>query len=162
MYWQWYRHPDLGHPHQNQNDPNAQQQPAPDTNQDNANNQKRGPGLEYDSVRKYNLYKEFMKLRTAVDGYITKLEACISDDPRSNQVIKMATERFRELYDLITDYMMMKFELCTYIQNLLFYQRQVATVQLLFALLKETSQIQKSEEEKEAKDAKKKQRRITR
>ena len=145
-------------PDQNQNDPNAQQ-PAPDTNQDNANNQKRGPGLEYDSVRKYNLYKEFMKLRTAVDGYITKLEACISDDPRSNQVIKTATERFRELYDLITDYMMMKFELCTYIQNLLFYQRQVATVQLLFALLKETSQIQKSEEEK---DAKKKPRRITR
>ena len=137
-------------PANNQNDPNTQQQqqPAPDTNQDNANNQKRGPGLEYDSVRKYNLYKEFMKLRTAVDGYITKLEACISDDPRSNQVIKTATEKFRELYDLITDYMMMKFELCTYIQNLLFYQRQVATVQLLFALLKETSQMQKSEEEK--------------
>ena len=115
--------------------------------------------MEYDSVRKYNLYKEFMKLRTAVDGYITKLEACISDDPRSNQVIKTATEKFRELYDLITDYMMMKFELCTYIQNLLFYQRQVATVQLLFALLKETSQMQKSEEEKETK---KKPRRITR
>lgn len=136
----------------NQNDPNAQQQPAtPDANQDNANTQKRGPGLEYDSVRKYNLYKEFMKLRTAVDGYITKLEACISDDPRSNQVIKTATTKFRELYDLITDYMMMKYELCTYIQNLLFYQRQVATVQLIFALLKETNQMQKSEEELERK-----------
>lgn len=136
----------------NQNDPNAQQQPAtPDANQDNANAQKRGPGLEYDSVRKYNLYKEFMKLRTAVDGYITKLEACISDDPRSNQVIKTATTKFRELYDLITDYMMMKYELCTYIQNLLFYQRQVATVQLIFALLKETNQMQKSEEEREQK-----------
>ena len=136
----------------NQNDPNAQQQPAaPDANQDNANTQKRGPGLEYDSVRKYNLYKEFMKLRTAVDGYITKLEACISDDPRSNQVIKTATTKFRELYDLITDYMMMKYELCTYIQNLLFYQRQVATVQLIFALLKETNQMQKSEEEREQK-----------
>lgn len=136
----------------NQNDPNAQQQPStPDANQDNANTQKRGPGLEYDSVRKYNLYKEFMKLRTAVDGYITKLEACISDDPRSNQVIKTATTKFRELYDLITDYMMMKYELCTYIQNLLFYQRQVATVQLIFALLKETNQMQKSEEEREQK-----------
>ena len=46
---------------------------------------------------------------------------------------------------------MMKYELCTYIQNLLFYQRQVATVQLIFALLKETNQMQKSEEEREPK-----------
>ena len=134
----------------NQNNQNAQQ-PAPDANQDNANTQKRGPGLEYDSVRKYNLYKEFVKLRTSIDNYITKLEACISDDPKWNQAIKTATTKFRELYDLITDYMMMKYELCTYIQNLLFYQRQIATVQLIFALLKETSQIQKSEEERETK-----------
>ena len=143
----------------NPNDPNAQQGQQ-GTNQDNTNNQKRGPGLEYDSVRKYNLYKEYAKLRTAIDGYITKLEACISDDPRSNQAIKTATTKFRELYELITDYMMMKFELCTYIQNLLFYQRQITTVQLIFTLLKETSIMQQKDSEKESNS--KKTRRFTR
>lgn len=120
-----------------------------DANQVNDGNQKRGPGLEYDSVRKYNLYKEFARLRTAIDSYITKLESCISDDPESNHVIKICTTKFREMYDLITDYMMMKFELCTYIQNLLFYQRQIATVHLIFKLLEEANKGQKSDKEKD-------------
>lgn len=128
-------------------DPNTQQQ-GTDANQTDANNQNRGPGLEFDSVRKYNLYKEYVKLRTAIDNYITKLESCISDDPRSNQVIKTSTMKFRELYDLITDYMMMKFEICSYIQNLLFYQRQVATVQLIFTMLQETNRMQDKDERK--------------
>ena len=97
--------------------------------------QEKGPGLEYDSVRQYNLFKEFMKLRTAVDTYITKLEGCISDDPESNLIIKKATTKFRDVYALITDYMLMKFELCTYVQNLLFFEKQVATVTLIFRLL---------------------------
>ena len=127
---------------------NAQSPTEGDTNQVNDDNQKRGPGLEYDSVRKYNLYKEFARLRTAIDSYISKLESCISDDPESNHVIKICTTKFREMYDLITDYMMMKFELCTYIQNLLFYQRQIATVHLIFTLLQEANKGQKSEKEK--------------
>lgn len=125
------------------------QAPSEDAIQDNGDNQKRGPGLEYDSVRKYNLYKEFARLRMAIDSYITKLESCISDDPVSNHVIKICTTKFREMYDLITDYMMMKFELCTYIQNLLFYQRQITTVHLIFKLLKEVNQVQKSDEKKD-------------
>ena len=125
------------------------QAPSEDTTQDNSDNQKRGPGLEYDSVRKYNLYKEFARLRMAIDSYITKLESCISDDPESNHVIKICTTKFREMYDLITDYMMMKFELCTYIQNLLFYQRQITTVHLIFKLLKEVNRVQKSDEKKD-------------
>ena len=47
-------------------DSNAQSPTEGDTNQVNDGNQKRGPGLEYDSVRKYNLYKEFARLRTAI------------------------------------------------------------------------------------------------
>lgn len=125
------------------------QAPSEDATQDNGDNQKRGPGLEYDSVRKYNLYKEFARLRMAIDSYITKLESCISDDPESNHVIKICTTKFREMYDLITDYMMMKFELCTYIQNLLFYQRQITTVHLIFKLLKEVNRVQKSDEKKD-------------
>lgn len=105
------------------------------TGQDNQGEQD-GPGLEYDSVRQYNLFKEFMKLRTALDTYITKLEGCISDDPESNLIIKKATSKFRDVYTLVTDYMLMKFELCTYVQNLLFFEKQVATTTLIFKLLR--------------------------
>lgn len=122
------------------------QQPQQGTNQQQ--DQGRGPGLEYDSMRKYNLYKEFMKLRTSIDTYITKLDACISDDPESNQIIKIASSKFHDLYDLITDYMTMKYEICTYIQNLLFYQRVVASVHLVFKLLKTSNELVSGNEKK--------------
>ena len=97
--------------------------------------------MEYDSVRKYNLYKEFSRLRSSVSTYIAKLESCISDDQDSNQIIKECTRRFREIHDLITDYMMMKYELCNYVQNLLFYQKMIATVQMVFKLLKTANRL---------------------
>lgn len=116
------------------------------TNTDNTSeDENRGPGLEYDSVRKYNLYKEFAKLRASLGTYIDKLESCISDDVDSNQIIKEATKRFHEIYDLVTDYMMMKFELCNYVQNLLFYQKIVASIQMIFKLLKTTNKIYRKE-----------------
>lgn len=103
--------------------------------------EEKGPGLEYDSVRQYNLFKEFMKLRNAIDTYITKLEGYISDEPGSNLIIKKATTKFRDLYSLITDYMLMKFELCTYVQNMLFFEKQVASVTLIFKLLRTTDEL---------------------
>ena len=121
-----------------------------DTTQDSdadstTGDENRGPGLEYDSVRKYNLYKEFARLRASLDTYIDKLESCISDDVTSNQIIKEATKRFHEIYDLITDYMIMKYELCNYVQNLLFYQKMVASIQMIFKLLKTTNTIYRKE-----------------
>lgn len=111
------------------------------TTGDNNQGEQDGPGLEYDSVRQYNLFKEFMKLRTALDTYITKLEGCISDDPESNLIIKKATSKFRDVYTLVTDYMLMKFELCTYVQNLLFFEKQVATTTLIFKLLRTADEL---------------------
>ena len=124
-------------------------------NQENSgNNEEKGPGLEYDSVRQYNLFKEFMKLRSSIDTYITKLESCISDDAESNLIIKNATSKFRDIYNLVTDYMMMKFELCTYVQNLLFFERQVATVNLVFKLLRTADDLYGKEKDRRSRSQK--------
>ena len=107
-----------------------------DRNQDgNQNDNQKGPGLEYDSTRKYNLFKEYMSLYNAIDNYISKLEDSISDDPITNQGIKLAVSKLREIKDLTYDYMMIKFEICTYVQSLLFYQNLVVSVQLVFKLI---------------------------
>lgn len=106
-----------------------------DNNADDKSTNQR-PGIDFDSMRKYNLYKEYSRLRNTVNTYIEKLEASMSDDYESNQVLKTATEKMREVYDLLSDYMLMKFEACNYVQNMLFYQQQIATINLIFKLLK--------------------------
>ena len=117
-----------------------------DDNND-ANNNAR-PGIDFDSMRKYNLYKEYARLRNTIETYIEKLESCMSDDYESNQIIKTATEKFREIHELVTDYMLLKFEACNYVQNLLFYQQQVATIDLVFKLLKTANGLHEKDEKK--------------
>lgn len=103
-----------------------------------ANNQggdNKGPGIDYDSTRKYNLFKDFMSLYTAIDNYIFKLEDGINDDIDTNQMIKVAVNKLREIKDLTYDYMIIKFETQTYVQSLLFYQNLVVAIQIVFRLL---------------------------
>ena len=115
-------------------DPNATGDPNADPNAGAGTD--KGPGLEYDSMRKYILYKEYGRLRISIETYINKLEGTISDDPDANQIIKTATGKLREVHDMLTDYMLMKFEISNYVQNQLFFQRMVVIVQLIFKLLK--------------------------
>ena len=107
------------------------------------NNEKKKPGLEYDTTRKYNLFREYMSLYNAIDNYISKLDTNIKDDLAVNQLVKTAVSKLREVKDLTYDYMMIKFETNTYIQSLLFYQNLVVSVQLIFKLLTKTKKINK-------------------
>lgn len=99
----------------------------------------KGPGVEYDSTRKYNLFKEFMSLYTALENYISKLENNVKDDLELNQINKMAVENLRELKDLTYDYMTIKFDVSTYVQSLVFYQLMVVGVQSVFNLINSTT-----------------------
>lgn len=99
------------------------------------NGEKKGPGLEYDSTRKYILFKEYMSLYNAISNYITKLENNIKDDIQANQIIKEATNRLREIKDLTYDFMTIKFEISSYTQSLVFYQTLIVSVQMVFNLL---------------------------
>ena len=104
-----------------------------DANNQDGNN--KGPGIDYDSTRKYNLFKDFMSLYTAIDNYIFKLEDGINDDIDTNQIIKVSVNKLREIKDLTYDYMIIKFETQTYVQSLLFYQNLVVAIQVVFRLL---------------------------
>jgi hypothetical protein len=94
------------------------------------------PGVELDSTRKYNLYKEFMSLFNACDNYISKLENMLRNDYEENQILRISVNNLREIKDILNDYMSIRFQLNTYVQSLLFYQKMVVAVQLVFKLLK--------------------------
>lgn len=99
---------------------------------------KRGPGLEYDSTRKYILFENYLSLTNSITNYISKLEVTMGDNINENKIIKTATEKLREIHDLCYDYMTLKFEISTYVQSLLFFQNIVIMIQLVFDLLEKS------------------------
>lgn len=106
-----------------------------DTAQEESNEKKK-PGVEYDSTRKYNLFKEYMSLYNATDNYISKLENILKNDLTQNQIIRICANNLRDIKDILYDFMTIKFQNSTYIQSLIFYQKMVLSVQLIFKLLK--------------------------
>lgn len=107
---------------------------APDANASKPT--QNAPGVELDSTRKYNLYKEYMSLYNACDNYISKLENILKNDFEENQIIRISVSNLREIKDILFDYMTIRFPLNTYVQSLLFYQKMVVAIQLVFNLLK--------------------------
>lgn len=105
-----------------------------DPNTDNEDGEK-GPGLEYASTRKYALFLNFEILLNALTNYINKLENNIGDDLNTNKILKAACTKLREIKDLCYEYMIMKFELDTYVKALLFYQNAIVMTQAVFTLL---------------------------
>ena len=112
----------------------AEETPPPQDNTTNTPNN--APGVDLDSMRKYNLFKEFMSLYNACDNYISKLETVLKNDYEENQIIRISVNNLREIKDIISDYMTIRFRLNSYIQSLLFHQKMVAAVQLIFNMLR--------------------------
>lgn len=114
-----------------------------DTGNDQGNDQgtdadpdnKKGPGLEYDSTRKYRLFLSYRDLSVAIDNYIAKLENMMSDDFSMNANIDIATKKMREIKDLCYDYMTIKYDGSTYVESLSFYQYLLVLIQLVFDFL---------------------------
>lgn len=108
--------------------------------------EQKGPGLEYDSTRKYMLFINYSDLLNAIDNYIDKLENARNDDINFNVTIKTVMDKLREIRSLCYDYMTMKFEVSTYFQSLLFYQNIVVLIQLSFNLLDKAVKTLKTKE----------------
>lgn len=102
---------------------------------------KKGSGVDYDSTRKYILLQNFISLINSLSNFILKLENVMGDDANVNKVIKTSVNKFREVKELCHDYLIMKFELNSYVQSLLFYQNMVVIIQSVFNLLEETGNI---------------------
>lgn len=97
--------------------------------------QQKGPGVEFDSTRKYSLFLNYQSLINALENYATKLENNIGDDININKILKTGVNKLREIRDLAYEYLMMKFEVSTYFQSLLFYQNLVVMTQSVFELM---------------------------
>ena len=111
------------------------EQPADDGTQ-----QPKGPGLEYDSTRKYKLFQNYISLINAIDNYVAKLESYMSDNYDSNRVFRDSVTKLQEIRDLAMDYTTMKFEIATYVQSLLFYENLIVMIQLVFDFISKSYQ----------------------
>ena len=121
--------------------------PTDDQNSENTettDGKPEAPGVDLDSMRKYNLFKEYMSLYNACDNYISKLENILKNDYDANQIIRISVTNLREIRDILSDYMTIRFQLNSYVQSLLFYQKMVVSVQLVFNLLKSINSKEKS------------------
>ena len=93
------------------------------------------PGTDFENMRRYNLYKKFMALNDSINGYTDTLDALVYDDDTLNAVTKTASQKLKQLSEIMYDYMTLKFENDSYTQALLFYHEVNAGVRMCFDLL---------------------------
>lgn len=93
------------------------------------------PGTDFENMRRYNLYKKFMTLNDSINGYTDTLDALVYDDDTLNAVTKTASQKLKQLSEIMYDYMTLKFENDSYTQALLFYHEINAGVRMCFDLL---------------------------
>lgn len=111
---------------------------------DTTQTDQKGPGIEYDSTRKYILFGNFISLSNAIENYISKLENNFTDNTANNKIIKTAVNKLKEIEELCDTYMTMKFEASGYIQSLLFFQNLIVMIQLVFEYVKKASKMVKN------------------
>ena len=88
-----------------------------------------------DDVRKYELFKRFMNLLKSIEYFIEKLENGVSDNENFEVAIKKAHKKFKSLEALLKDYMLLKFQTDSFLQNSFFYEKIKASTLLIFNLL---------------------------
>ena len=112
----------------------------PDTNTDTSSNTDQqqntsGVGVGLDTMRKYQLFNEFIHFGNAVTNYISKLENIILDNPGQNQLIKYVIDNLHNIKDMIYDYITMKFELVSYVSARTFFDEMYVSTQLSIGML---------------------------
>lgn len=109
-----------------------------DGGEDNSDNPDSGGNASNDEqVRKYALYKKFLKLDSTLGVIIEKLSSALSDNPDINQKYKIITNKVKTLKELLSQYMIIRFSKSSYIQSMLFYQRVMAAMEITLGILKE-------------------------
>ena len=61
----------------------------------------------------------------------------MSDNSEINQKYKTVAQKLKELNQLLSEYMILKFTSASYIQSMLFYQRSLAIVDINLNILKD-------------------------
>lgn len=130
------------------NDPNADPNAAPT---EDAPAQPQGHGVDYDSMRKYILYKEFRALMDSITRYIDRIKLVVADEPDQNKTLNICVKKLDEVHDQCYDFLLYKFELAKYTQCQIFYQRLKISTEYIFELLKKVPEFSDSDDNKNKK-----------
>ena len=123
-------------------DPNATADPNMDPNA--ATDPNAGQSVTKDDVRKHEMYKRFLDLYNAIVYFIERLESGVSDSERFEMASSKALSKFKRIEDLTRDYMLLKFQTDSFLQNSFFYEKIKAICLLNFKSL-ELNKIKKDE-----------------
>lgn len=127
-------------------DPNAQEDPAMDpsaTDSTTADPNDPSTGVNADleefdknDMRKFQLFKRFIDLHDVSVHFISVLDAIISDDADYGAIISNVTTKLKRVEGILKDYMILKFQSDSYLQNSFFFEKAKTTILLAIEMLK--------------------------
>lgn len=88
------------------------------------------------NIRKYNLYRDYIKLYNSISSYIEKLEISRPDNIESNIVINSVLNKLHRAKDSLYEYMTIKYTDSSYLASLMFFQQAISVVRLCFSLIR--------------------------
>lgn len=108
-----------------------------DSSTDDSTDDSGGEKPSDEQIRKYSLYKKFTRLNETLEGICDSLSSVMSDNSEINQKYKTVAQKLKELNQLLSEYMILKFASASYIQSMLFYQRSLAIIDINLNILKD-------------------------
>ena len=109
------------------------------------------PDDKKEAILKQNLYRKYMRLLDAIDGYIEKIGNRVSQSDEVNRMLNQVCEKLKILKDFVHDYMVIRFLTNSYTQSVLFYQRAVAATNITLDMIHELQQQERALLEKKPK-----------
>lgn len=88
------------------------------------------------NIRKYNLYRDYIRLYNSIGSYIEKLETSRPDNIESNIVINSVLNKLHRTKDSLYEYMTIKYTDASYLASLMFFQQAISVVRLCFSLIR--------------------------
>lgn len=92
--------------------------------------------FDKNDMRKFKLYKRFIELHSSVEYFVTKLESIISDDESYAVTVGYVLRTLKKVEAVLRDYMVLKYQSDSNIQNIFFFEKVKATVLMTLELLR--------------------------
>lgn len=92
--------------------------------------------FDKNDMRKYQLFKRFIDLHDVSVRFTSTLDAIISDDADYGAIISNVTKKLKRVEGILKDYMILKFQSDSYLQNSFFFEKAKTTILLALEMLK--------------------------
>lgn len=98
--------------------------------------QEENPKEATEKVKKFHLYKRYLRLYNAIDSFLEKIQNVVKNDATQNMVIKTVSNNLSDTHDTMFDYMTTKYKSQSYVQVMIFFETVISIVRLNFELLR--------------------------